>query len=84
MMRVARCSRSTAPLAISVALIFGLLAIGSHAAWFSWLKVGIGVALVVEGFLLARDWRGARGLAARAARPRPRATAGIAAAAACG
>jgi hypothetical protein len=49
-------------LAISVALIFGLLAIGSHAAWFSWLKIGVGAALVVEGFLLARDWRGARGL----------------------
>jgi hypothetical protein len=48
--------------AISVALIFGLLAIGSHAAWFSWLKIGVGVVLGVEGFLLARDWRGARGL----------------------
>ena len=43
-------------------MIFGLLAIGSHAAWFSWLKIGLGVALAVEGFLLARDWRGARGL----------------------
>jgi hypothetical protein len=49
-------------LAISVALIFGLLAVGSDAVWFSWLKIGLGVALVVEGFLLARDWRGARGL----------------------
>jgi hypothetical protein len=49
-------------LAISAALIFGLLAVGSHAAWFSWLKIGLGIALVLEGFLLARDWRGARGL----------------------
>ncbi len=49
-------------LAISAALIFGLLGIGSNAAWFSWLKLGLGVALAVEGFLLARDWRGARGL----------------------
>lgn len=48
--------------AISVALIFGLLAIGSQATWFSWLKVGLGVALAVEGVLLARDWRGARGV----------------------
>jgi hypothetical protein len=48
--------------AISVALIFGLLAVGSHAAWFDWLKVGLGVVLAAEGFLLARDWRGARGL----------------------
>jgi hypothetical protein len=49
-------------LAISAALILGLLAVGSHSAWFSWLKIGIGVALVAEGFLLARDWHGARGL----------------------
>jgi hypothetical protein len=48
--------------AISVALIFGLLAVGSHAAWFDWLKVGLGVVLAAEGFLLARDWRDARGL----------------------
>ena len=62
MMRFAALAAFYCSLAISVALIFGLLAIGSHAAWFRWLKVGIGVALGLEGFLLARDWRGARAL----------------------
>jgi hypothetical protein len=62
MMRFAALAAFYCSLAISVALIFGLLAIGSHAGWFRWLKVGIGVALALEGFLLARDWRGARAL----------------------
>lgn len=62
MMRLAVLPAFYVSCAISAALVFGLLAIGSHATWFSLLKIGIGVALALEGFLLARDWRGARAL----------------------
>ena len=49
-------------LVVSVALLFGFLAIGSNATWLSWLKLALGVTIATEGFLLARDWRGARRL----------------------
>ena len=49
-------------LVISAAFIFGLLAIGSDAVWLAWLRIGLGLVLIVEGLLLATDWRGARRL----------------------
>jgi hypothetical protein len=47
---------------ISVALILGLLAYSSDAAWLAWLRIGLGLVLITEGLLLATDWRGARRL----------------------
>jgi hypothetical protein len=47
---------------ISVALILGLLAYSSDAAWLAWLRIGLGLVLFAEGLLLATDWRGARRL----------------------
>ena len=47
---------------ISVALILGLLAYSSDAAWLAWLRIALGLVLIVEGLLLATDWRGARRL----------------------
>jgi hypothetical protein len=52
----------TLSLVISAALVLGLLAIGSDAAWLAWLRIALGLILVVEGLLLATDWRGARRL----------------------
>ena len=49
-------------LLISATLVFGLLAIGSDAAWLAWLRIAVGLILIVEGLLLATDWRGARRL----------------------
>ena len=49
-------------LVITAALLLGLLAAGSSAAWLAWLRVAIGLALIAEGLLLASDWRGARRL----------------------
>jgi len=46
----------------SAALVLGLLAIGSNAVWLGWLKLVLGVAMLVEGLLLVSDWRGARRL----------------------
>jgi hypothetical protein len=50
-------------LAISAAFMLGLLALDSGAAWLAWLRVALGLVLIVEGLLLATDWRGARRLA---------------------
>jgi hypothetical protein len=47
---------------ISVALILGLLAYSSDAAWLAWLRIALGLVLITEGLLLATDWRGARRL----------------------
>ena len=49
-------------LVISAAFMLGLLAIGSDAAWLAWLRIALGFVLIVEGLLLATDWRGARRL----------------------
>jgi hypothetical protein len=51
-----------AALIVSAVLLLGFLAIGSNAAWLGWLKVVLGATMAAEGFLLARDWRGARRL----------------------
>ncbi len=47
---------------ISAALVLGLLAYDSEAAWLAWLRIGLGLVLIAEGLLLATDWRGARRL----------------------
>ena len=47
---------------ISVALVLGLLAYSSDAVWLAWLRIALGLVLIVEGLLLATDWRGARRL----------------------
>jgi hypothetical protein len=52
----------TLSLVISAGLVLGLLAIGSDAAWLAWLRIALGLILIVEGLLLATDWRGARRL----------------------
>ena len=52
----------TLSLVISAGLALGLLAIGKDAVWLAWLRIVLGVILIVEGLLLATDWRGARRL----------------------
>ncbi|SRR6266542_651359 len=47
---------------VSAALLLGFLTIGSNAVWLGWLKLVLGVAMLVEGLLLVSDWRGARRL----------------------
>ena len=49
-------------LGISAALVLGLLAYSSDAAWLAWLRIALGLVLIGEGLLLATDWRGARRL----------------------
>ena len=49
-------------LVISAGLVLGLLAASSDAAWLAWLRIALGLVLIVEGLLLATDWRGARRL----------------------
>jgi hypothetical protein len=44
----------------SAALLLGVLAIETNAHWVQWTKVGVGVAMLAEGALLATNWRGAR------------------------
>ena len=50
----------TLSLVISAVLALGLLALNSGAAWLAWVKICLGAVLIVEGLLLATDWRGAR------------------------
>ena len=52
----------TLSLVISAVLALGLLALNSGAAWLAWVKICLGAVLIVEGLLLATDWRGARRL----------------------
>jgi hypothetical protein len=47
---------------ISAALLVGVLAFESTAAWLAWCKLVLGLAMAAEGVLLATDWRGARRL----------------------
>ena len=51
-----------AALLVSVFLVLGFLTVGSNAVWLGWLKLVLGVTMVVEGLLLMSDWRGARRL----------------------
>jgi len=49
-------------LLLTVIALLGALTVRSHGAWLAWVKIGSGVVLIVEGLVLARDWRGARRL----------------------
>jgi uncharacterized protein YjeT (DUF2065 family) len=42
--------------------VLGLLASESEATWLAWIRLALGLVLLVEGLLLATDWRGARRL----------------------
>jgi hypothetical protein len=50
-------------LVISVALLLGVLALGWEARWLDWTEIVLGLAMAIEGALLATNWRGARKLA---------------------
>lgn len=49
-------------LLLTVIAFLGALAVHRHGAWLSWTKIGSGIVLIVEGLVLARDWRGVRRL----------------------
>ena len=49
-------------LVVSAALALGFLTIGTSAVWLGWLKLVLGVTVLIEGLLLLSDWRGARRL----------------------
>ena len=49
-------------LLLTVIAFLGALTVHTHGTWLAWTKIGSGVVLIVEGLLLARDWRGARRL----------------------
>jgi membrane-bound metal-dependent hydrolase YbcI (DUF457 family) len=50
-------------LVISGALLLGVLALGWKAPWLDWAELVLGLAMAIEGALLATNWRGARRLA---------------------
>ena len=49
-------------LATTVLLFAGLLATSSGSTWLNSVRLALGVLLLLEGFLLAKDWRGSRRL----------------------
>jgi hypothetical protein len=49
-------------LVVSAALLLGVLALGWKARWLDWAELVLGVAMALEGVLLATNWRGARTL----------------------
>jgi hypothetical protein len=49
-------------LATTVLLFAGLLATSSRSTWLNSVRLGLGVLLLLEGFLLTKDWRGSRRL----------------------
>ena len=49
-------------LATTVLLFAGLLATSSGSTWLNSARLALGVLLLLEGFLLAKDWRGSRRL----------------------
>jgi hypothetical protein len=50
-------------LVISGALLLGVLALGWKARWLDWAELVFGLAMAIEGALLATNWHGARKLA---------------------
>jgi hypothetical protein len=50
-------------LAITALLFAGLLATSSGGTWLNSARLALGVILLLEGFLLAKNWRSARRLA---------------------
>jgi hypothetical protein len=48
--------------AISLALIFGLGVSESRSPWLAGARIGLGMMLLVEGYLLGTNWLGARRL----------------------
>ena len=50
-------------LVISGALLLGVLALGWKAPWLDWAELVLGLAMAIEGALLATNWHGARKLA---------------------
>jgi hypothetical protein len=50
-------------LVTSGALLLGVLALGWKARWLDWAELVFGLAMAVEGALLATNWHGARKLA---------------------
>jgi hypothetical protein len=49
-------------LGITVLLFAGLLATGSGGTWLNAARLALGVLLLLEGFLLAKNWRNSRRL----------------------
>ena len=49
-------------LATTVLLFAGLLATSSGSTWLNSVRLALGVLLLAEGFLLAKNWRGSRRL----------------------
>jgi hypothetical protein len=47
---------------LSALLLAGLLDASSSADWLNWTRLALGLAMLLEGALLAADWRGARRL----------------------
>src|SRR2546430_14675442 len=45
-------------LVTSGALLLGVLALGWEARWLDWAEVVLGLAMAIEGALLATNWRG--------------------------
>jgi hypothetical protein len=50
-------------LAVTALLFAGLLATASGGTWLNAARLALGVILLLEGFLLAKNWRSARRLA---------------------
>lgn len=49
-------------LATTVLLFAGLLATSAGGTWLNSTRLALGILLLLEGFLLAKDWRGSRRL----------------------
>lgn len=49
-------------IAISVAFVFGLATLQSHAHWIAWLRLSLGCLVGAEGYALSTNWHDARDL----------------------